>query len=128
MNSYEKINYKLRPQKRIERALIAQLINNFQHIIGEKINYIGMGSLFYADFVYFNRYCDLNRINYNIPIEVTLETIIRYKQVFIQKKPDYPFDVNEVLYYIYRSVNKNYIKTFLYFLYSGDCFRLSFTC
>ena len=28
MNSYEKINYKLRPQKRIERALIAQLINN----------------------------------------------------------------------------------------------------
>lgn len=37
MNSYEKINYKLRPQKRIERALIAQLINNFQHIVGEKV-------------------------------------------------------------------------------------------
>lgn len=62
MNSYEKINYKLRPQKRIERALIAQLINNFQYIIGEKINYIGMGSLFYADFVYFNQYCDLNKM------------------------------------------------------------------
>lgn len=62
MNSYEKINYKLRPQKRIERALIAQLINNFQHIVGERINYIGMGSLFYADFVYFNQYCDLNQM------------------------------------------------------------------
>lgn len=62
MNSYEKINYKLRPQKRIERALIAQLINNFQYIIGEKLNYVGMGSLFYADFVYFNQYCDLNRM------------------------------------------------------------------
>lgn len=62
MNSYEKINYKLRPQKRIERALIAQLINNFQHIIGEKINYIGMGSLFYTDFVYFNKYCNLNKM------------------------------------------------------------------
>lgn len=62
MNSYEKINYKLRPQKRIERALIAQLINNCQYIIGEKLNYIGMGSLFYADFVYFNQYCDLNKM------------------------------------------------------------------
>lgn len=62
MNSYEKINYKLRPQKRIERALIAQLINNFEHIIGEKINYIGMGSLFYSDFVYFNQYCNLNKM------------------------------------------------------------------
>lgn len=62
MNSYEKINYKLRPQKRIERALIAELINNFAHIIGEKVNYIGMGSLFYTDFVYFNKYCNLNKM------------------------------------------------------------------
>lgn len=62
MNSYEKINYKLRPQKRIERALIAELINNFEHIIGEKVNYIGMGSLFYTDFVYFNKYCNLNKM------------------------------------------------------------------
>lgn len=62
MNSYEKINYKLRPQKRIERALIAQLINNFQHIVGEKVNYIGMGSLFYTDFVYFNKYCNLDKM------------------------------------------------------------------
>lgn len=62
MNSYEKINYKLRPQKRIERALIAELINNFEHIIGEKINYIGMGSLFYTDFVYFNKCCNLNKM------------------------------------------------------------------
>lgn len=75
----------------------------------------------------FNRYCDLNRIKYSIPIEITLKDIIRYKQVFIQKEPDSPFDVKEVLYYIYRSVNKNYIKTFLYFLYSGDCFKFSFT-
>lgn len=62
MNSYEKINYKLRPQKRIERALIAELINNFEHIIGAKVNYIGMGSLFYTDFVYFNKYCNLNEM------------------------------------------------------------------
>lgn len=62
MNSYEKINYKLRPQKRIERALIAELINNFEHIIGGKVNYIGMGSLFYTDFVYFNKYCNLNKM------------------------------------------------------------------
>ena len=62
MNSYEKINYKLRPQKRIERALIAELINNFEHIIDGKVNYIGMGSLFYTDFVYFNKYCNLNKM------------------------------------------------------------------
>ena len=76
----------------------------------------------------FKRYCDLNRINYNIPQKITVKDIIRYKQVFIQSNPDYPFDVKEVFYYIYRSINKDYIKTFLYFLYSGDCFKLSFRC
>ena len=62
MNSYSVINYKLRPQKQIERGLIAQLLNDFSRTIGNPINYIGMGSLVFADFIYFNKNCQLQKM------------------------------------------------------------------
>lgn len=62
MNSFNVINYKLRPQKQIERGLIAQLINDFSHVLKGEINYIGMGSLLFADFVYFNKNCHLGKM------------------------------------------------------------------
>lgn len=46
MNSYDTVNYKIRPQKQIERGLISQLVNTFSNFIGKRINYIGMGSLY----------------------------------------------------------------------------------
>lgn len=70
MNSYNKINYKLRPQKRIERAMLAELINRFSYIINKPVNYIGMGSLYYTDFVFFNKNCNLNKM---ISIEAMID-------------------------------------------------------
>lgn len=62
MNSYKFVNYKLRPQKQIERGLLAVLLNDFSRTIGKKINYIGMGSLMYVDFTYFNKNCQLDKM------------------------------------------------------------------
>lgn len=62
MNSYNTINYKLRPQKQIERGLVAQLVNVFRNTIDSDINYIGMGSLYFADFIFFNKNCKINRM------------------------------------------------------------------
>lgn len=52
MNSYNVINYKIRPQKQIERGIMAELVNEFTAIIGTSIDYVGMGSLYFADFVF----------------------------------------------------------------------------
>ena len=70
MNSYNVINYKLRPQKQIERGLLAVLINDFATVLGKDINYVGMGSLLFADFTFFNKYCRLKRM---ISIEKMLD-------------------------------------------------------
>ena len=55
MNSYEKINYKIRPQKCVERKLIVELINCISNKLNIEFNYIGLGSLFFADFVFFHK-------------------------------------------------------------------------
>ena len=62
MNSYNVINYKIRPQKQIERGIMAELVNEFTAIIGTSIDYVGMGSLYFADFVFFNKNCKINRM------------------------------------------------------------------
>lgn len=62
MNSYNIINYRIRPQKQVERGLIAHLINDFSHSINKPIDYIGMGSLYFTDFLYFNKNCNLNKM------------------------------------------------------------------
>ena len=63
MNSYDKINYKLRTQKRIERALMVDLINLFNYKVSDnKLNYIGMGSLYFTDFIYFHKHCTINEM------------------------------------------------------------------
>lgn len=70
MNSYKSVNYKLRPQKQIERGLMAVLLNDFTSVLNREINYIGMGSLLFADFTFFNKYCKLKRM---ISIEKMLD-------------------------------------------------------
>lgn len=63
MNSYDKINYKLRTQKRIERALMVELINKFHFQVSkDTINYIGMGSLYYTDFIFFHKHCNFDKM------------------------------------------------------------------
>lgn len=63
MNSYDKINYKLRTQKRIERALMIDLINLFNFEVADnRLNYIGMGSLYFTDFIYFHKHCSIDEM------------------------------------------------------------------
>jgi len=62
MNSYSKINYKLRPQKCIERKLFSNFINEVSNELKCKFNYIGMGSLYYADHLHFYKNCNIENL------------------------------------------------------------------
>ena len=88
MNSYNIVNYKLRPQKQIERGLLAVLINDFATVLGKDINYVGMGSLLFVDFTFFNKYCRLKRM---ISIEKMLDQEGNFdknkEKRFINNKP-----------------------------------------
>jgi putative O-methyltransferase len=60
--SYEKFNYLLRPSKQVERKLF---IETFHHLCeaGYKVSnytYVGLGSVFYADFIMFHKYLYLD--------------------------------------------------------------------
>ena len=66
--SFSKVNYFLRPKKQIERKLF---IEHFTKFIGisktlgldfENYRYIGMGSVFYYDFILFHKYLHINRM------------------------------------------------------------------
>jgi hypothetical protein len=56
--SYRKINYMLRPAKQIERKLILQGLITLreQGYAISKYRYVGMGSVYFADFLLFHRY------------------------------------------------------------------------
>ena|ERR1700687_3396092 len=56
--SFEKFNYLLRPSKQVERKL---LIETLHHLAAEgysvyKYTYLGLGSIYYADFMLFHKY------------------------------------------------------------------------
>lgn len=70
----------------------------------------------------FNTYCRINCVDFQLGQFVELHTIKKYKELFFSR--DFPFDTHEVLYYLYRSVCKDYGRIFAYFIGSGDCFRL----
>jgi len=63
MESYEKLNYTIRPSKQIERKLFIEAL----HYLGQHANYpvrnytyMGFGSVFYADFIMFHKYLYIN--------------------------------------------------------------------
>lgn len=68
----------------------------------------------------FNNYCAQNNINCFIPIEISQKDIINYKSLFLNQQYMNSFDVEEFLYYIYRSVSHERFKTFFYGIKSGD--------
>lgn len=54
--SYEKINYSLRPAKAIERRILGELftrLNVFSPV--ERYRYVGFGSIYFSDFILFHR-------------------------------------------------------------------------
>lgn len=88
MNSYNIVNYKLRPQKQIERGIFADLLNDFTWILGTPVNYIGMGSLFFTDFTYFNKNCHLNRmISIEAMVDKNGDFDYKKEKRFINNKP-----------------------------------------
>jgi hypothetical protein len=82
--SYEKINYILRPRKQIERKIMVEILSNVSRKLTldiSKYQYIGMGSIYYYDFMLFHKYLNIKnmisidngyckkRFEFNIPYD-----------------------------------------------------------
>jgi len=55
--SFEKINYIFRPKKQIERKILIELFQKIQNTLNINISeyqYIGLGSIYYYDFILFH--------------------------------------------------------------------------
>lgn len=62
LESFEKFNYLLRPSKQVERKLFIEALHHMS-TIGYKIaeyTYVGLGSVYYADFILFHKYLYIN--------------------------------------------------------------------
>ncbi|HSW54285.1 MAG TPA: O-methyltransferase [Ignavibacteriaceae bacterium] len=63
--SFEKIDYLLRPRKQIERKIFIDILSKFQNRCGINLidyYYIGMGSIFYYDFILFHKYLNMTKM------------------------------------------------------------------
>jgi len=82
--SFPKINYMLRPRKQVERKMIIELFQELQTVLGIDIKdyqYIGLGSVYYYDFILFNKFLRITdmvsldskscvrRFEFNIPFD-----------------------------------------------------------
>jgi hypothetical protein len=64
--SFDKINYMLRPRKQIERKILIELFHKIHKLRPDidihRYRYIGMGSIFYYDFILFHKYLQIARM------------------------------------------------------------------
>jgi len=89
--SFENINYMFRPKKQIERKIFIELFQKIQHALNTNISeyqYIGLGSIYYYDFILFHKYLNIkdmvslddkdypNRFEFNKPFD-----FITFKQM-----------------------------------------------
>ena len=83
-HSFENINYMFRPKKQIERKIFIELLQEMQHALNinmSEYQYIGLGSIYYYDFILFHKYLnirdmislddkkDSNRFEFNKPFD-----------------------------------------------------------
>ncbi|MBU0712484.1 hypothetical protein KJ762_11445 [bacterium] len=83
-HSFENINYMFRPKKQIERKIFIELLQKMQHALNiniSKYRYIGLGSIYYYDFILFHKYLNIrdmvslddkeehNRFEFNKPFD-----------------------------------------------------------
>lgn len=62
-NSYERINYLLRPKKQIERKIIVEILQHLDKLIDiSKYHYFGFGSIYYADYQLFHKSLNIERM------------------------------------------------------------------
>lgn len=60
--SFKTINYMFRPKKQIERKILIEFFHNMQHELDINISeyqYIGLGSIYYYDFILFHKYLNI---------------------------------------------------------------------
>ena len=60
--SFKTINYMFRPKKQIERKILIEFFQNMQHELNINISeyrYIGLGSIYYYDFILFHKYLNI---------------------------------------------------------------------
>lgn len=61
--SYEQVNYLLRLKKQIERKLIIETLQSLDRVIDIKeYRYFGFGSVYFADFILFHKYLNINKM------------------------------------------------------------------
>jgi len=60
--SYEKVNYQLRFKKQIERKIIIETLHYLHCIPIEKYHYLGLGSVYFADFILFHKYLHIKKM------------------------------------------------------------------
>ena len=93
--SFENINYIFRPKKQIERKIFIELLQKMQHSLDIDISeyqYIGLGSIYYYDFILFHKYLNIrdmisldykpcpHRFEFNKPYD-----FVRFKQALTTK-------------------------------------------
>jgi hypothetical protein len=63
MSSSNRINYSIRVNKAIERKIIAEGVSLVRSKLGLEYNYIGFGSLWFSDFVYFHKILNISQMS-----------------------------------------------------------------
>jgi len=80
-----KINYLLRPNKQIERKIFIEIIRSLEHKFNiniENSTYIGMGSIYYYDFLLFHKYLKIRNL-------ISIDDKTQFKERF---KFNLPYD------------------------------------
>lgn len=63
-NSFEKINYSLRPAKSVERKIIMKFCSHLRPFDSvENYHYIGFGSIYYSDFILFHKNLNISKMS-----------------------------------------------------------------
>jgi hypothetical protein len=61
--SFESVNYLLRPKKQIERKIIIEILRELNSEIElSKYLYVGLGSIYYYDFILFHKFLKMNNL------------------------------------------------------------------
>lgn len=89
-NSFDKINYYLRPNKQVERKILIDILLHFRkHIDLNSFSYVGMGSIYYYDFILIHRFLGLkNLISFDAAPSIK-RFVFNKPYDFITFQPDY---------------------------------------
>lgn len=108
MASFERINYVLRPNKQVERKMIIDILMRLDLDISlTHYTYIGMGSIYYYDFILFHKY-------FGITSMVSIDNDPSEKRFLFNKPYDFVnFENCDTSQYLYRH---NYKKDSIFWL------------